>query len=47
MLSAKILRNLKDIGLTEKEAGVYLAALSLGPATIVKLSEATVRSDRP
>ncbi|MEK9154114.1 MAG: helix-turn-helix domain-containing protein, partial [Patescibacteria group bacterium] len=41
MLSAKILRNLKDIGLTEKEASVYLASLSLGPSTILELAEAT------
>lgn len=32
---------LKDIGLSEEEARVYLAALSLGKTTILKLSRAT------
>ena len=29
-----------DLGLTENEAKVYVAALSLGPATILKIAQA-------
>ncbi len=32
---------LKDLGLTENEASVYLASLSLGPTTVVNISKAS------
>ncbi len=41
MAQKKLLHNLINIGLTEKEASVYLASLSLGSSTILKLAEAT------
>lgn len=34
----KIIDSLKQLGLEEKEAGIYLASLSLGATTILKLS---------
>lgn len=41
MKNSQLIDALKDIGLTENEAGVYLAALSLGPTTILKIAVAT------
>ncbi len=38
MKNSKLLEILKKIGLEEKEADVYLASLSLGPTTILKLA---------
>lgn len=35
----KIINSLKELGLEEKEASVYLASLVLGPTTILKLSK--------
>lgn len=35
----KLLENLKEFGLEENEARVYLASLSLGPTTILKISK--------
>lgn len=35
----KLLENLKEFGLEENEAKVYLASLSLGPTTILRLSK--------
>jgi sugar-specific transcriptional regulator TrmB len=40
MKNDKLLGILKKIGLEEKEASVYLASLSLGPTTILKLARA-------
>ncbi|MES3032047.1 MAG: helix-turn-helix domain-containing protein [Patescibacteria group bacterium] len=40
MKNDKLLEILKKIGLEEKEANVYLASLSLGPTTILKLARA-------
>jgi sugar-specific transcriptional regulator TrmB len=40
MKNEKLLDILKKIGLEEKEASVYLASLSLGPTTILKLARA-------
>src|SRR3989344_4112937 len=37
----KLLGILKDIGLSEREASVYLASLSLGPTTILRLARAS------
>jgi sugar-specific transcriptional regulator TrmB len=39
MKNDKLLENLKEFGLEENEAKVYLASLSLGPTTILKLSK--------
>lgn len=39
MKNDKLLENLKEFGLEENEAKVYLASLSLGPNTILKLSK--------
>ncbi len=39
MADAKLIKTLLDIGLNEKEARVYLAALSLGPTSILKLAD--------
>jgi sugar-specific transcriptional regulator TrmB len=39
MKNEKLLQILKDIGLEENEASVYLSALSLGPTTILKISK--------
>lgn len=36
--SANLTRRLEEIGLTEKEAKVYLTALRLGPANVLKLA---------
>ncbi len=41
MKNEKLLGILKEIGLSEEEAQVYLSALSLGQTTILKLSKAT------
>lgn len=38
MKNDKLLENLKEFGLEENEAKVYLASLSLGPTTILNLS---------
>lgn len=35
----KLLRVLRQIGLDEKESRIYLAALSLGPASIIKIAD--------
>lgn len=35
----KLLQILKDIGLAEDEANVYLASLSLGPSSVLKISK--------
>ena len=35
----KLIENLKELGLQEIEAKIYLASLSLGPTTILKLSK--------
>src|SRR3989344_2889997 len=40
MKNSKLLDILNKIGLSEKEANVYLASLSLGPTTILKLARA-------
>jgi len=39
MKNDNILEVLKEIGLSEKEAEVYLAAMSLGPSTIQKIAQ--------
>ncbi len=39
MKNDKLLENLSEFGLNENEAKVYLASLSLGPTTILKLSK--------
>jgi HTH-type transcriptional regulator, sugar sensing transcriptional regulator len=39
MPNSKLTKTLLDIGLSENEAKVYLAALALGPTTILKLSK--------
>lgn len=39
MKNEKLLQILKDIGLEDNEASVYLASLSLGPTTILKISK--------
>ena len=39
MKNEKLLENLAEFGLNENEAKVYLASLSLGPTTILKLSK--------
>ncbi len=41
MKNEKLLHILKDIGLEENEASVYLAGLSLGPTTILKISKSS------
>jgi HTH-type transcriptional regulator, sugar sensing transcriptional regulator len=41
MPNSKLTKTLLDIGLSENEAKVYLAALALGPTTILKLSKTT------
>jgi len=41
MKNQKLLEILKNIGLDESEAQVYLSALSLGPTTILKISKAS------
>ena len=38
MRDEKLLTILKNIGLSETEANVYLTALSLGPTTILKIA---------
>ena len=40
MKNRKLVTILLDLGLTENEAMVYLATISLGPATIMKISRA-------
>lgn len=40
MAENKLIETLKDIGLSENEAKVYFAALSLGPATILNIARA-------
>jgi sugar-specific transcriptional regulator TrmB len=40
MKNNKLLDTLKDLGLSENEAKVYFAALSLGPAAILKIARA-------
>lgn len=40
-MNQKLANILKNLGLTDKESEVYLASLSLGPATILKLSQAS------
>lgn len=39
MKADKLLTTLKDLGLSENEAKVYLASLSLGPSTILKIAK--------
>ena len=39
MKNKKLLQILIDLGLSENEASVYLAALSLGPTTILKIAK--------
>lgn len=41
MKNSKNLKSLTELGLSENEAKTYLAALSLGPTTALKLSRAT------
>lgn len=41
MQNIKLLTILSDIGMNENEAKVYLAALSLGPTTILKIARST------
>lgn len=41
MATKRLLQTLINIGLTEKEAEVYLASLSLGPSTILKVAKST------
>lgn len=41
MKNEKLISILKEIGLTEEEAHIYLAALSLGETTILKIARAT------
>src|SRR5271154_1883207 len=44
MANLKLLKALEDIGLDDKEARVYLAALTLGPTSILKIAnEAAVK----
>lgn len=38
MKNAKLLETLKDIGLDETEAQIYLTSLSLGPTTVLKIA---------
>ena len=38
ILNLKMLKELQEIGLSEKESRVYLASLELGPATAERLS---------
>ncbi len=40
MKNEQLVSILNDLGLSEKEARVYFAALSLGPSTILTLSHA-------
>src|SRR3989344_2896150 len=40
MATNKFIPTLIDLGLTEKEASVYLMALSIGPTTILKIAQA-------
>lgn len=40
MKENKLIEILRDLGLSEHEAGVYLAALSLGPSTIARIAKA-------
>ena len=40
MKNNPLLTTLTTLGLTDHEAAVYLAALSLGPATILKIAKA-------
>lgn len=40
-MSKKLANILQYLGLTDKEADVYLASLALGPATILKLAQAS------
>ena len=39
MKNNKLVENLKELGLTENESRVYFSALSLGPTTILKISQ--------
>lgn len=41
MNKVQLLKILQSVGLTENEANVYFAALSLGPTTVLKLSRMT------
>lgn len=41
MKNSKLTKILEDLGLSEHEALVYLASLSLGPATVLKIAEAS------
>lgn len=38
MKNQKLLKVLKDLGLNDKESEIYLAALTLGPTTVLKLA---------
>lgn len=38
MKNIKLLETLKDIGLDESEAQVYLTSLSLGPTTVLRIA---------
>lgn len=40
-MNQKLANILNNLGLTDKESGVYLSSLSLGPATILKLAQAS------
>ena len=39
MLNNKTIEIIKDIGLTENEAKIYLANLSIGPATAINIAK--------
>jgi len=39
MKNDKLINSIKDLGLEENEAKIYLASLSLGPTTVLKLSK--------
>lgn len=41
MRERKLLSALQDAGLTEKEAAVYFAALTLGPATVLRIARSS------
>ena len=41
MRNTSLLKTLADLGLNEKEANVYIASLSLGPATILAIAKAS------
>ena len=40
-MNNKLINTLKDIGLTEKEAIVYLASLSLGPGNVAQIAQSS------